>query len=182
MYKPDADHSQRLRYLQLKHLLPLTNNNMALIGEVYTLDTNRPIAMHHSDDIIVVAFDENGLANYTTSANKHQWGSTNQVRLGSYIPATVQDSVKLLYLDFEYNYNEQDEIVEASPRAVLKEPVVVTIARPDGKPTVKPLRNTQTGRHRQFYLIPTSAYKLNRSEFIVIGSGIRYYRIGKLKF
>lgn len=181
-YKPDGDHSQRLRRMQLQHLLPLTNNKMVLLGEVYAIDNNRPIPTHHTDDILVVAFDENGRAIYTTSANKHQSGSVRQVRLGSYIATTVQDSVKLLYLDFEYNYNEQNEIIMASPRAVLKEPVIVTIAPPNGKSTVKPLRNTHTGRHQQFYLIPTSAYKLNRSEFIVIGSGIRYYRIGRLRF
>jgi hypothetical protein len=175
--KPDLDHSQRLRYLQLQQLLPLTGNRTALLGEVYTSEGRQ----FHTDDILITMFSENGAPLITTSVNKHQAGPTTQVRLGSYIATTEGETIKLIYLDFEYNYNEQDEIEMASPSAVLKTPVLVTIT-PDGKQKVRPLRNSQTGRHQDFYLVPVAAYKLNRQEFIVLGSGKDYYKFGRLKF
>ncbi|MEJ8757309.1 hypothetical protein WG947_09900 [Pontibacter sp. H259] len=180
-YKPDQDHSQRLRHLQLKHLLPLTNNKLALLGEVYTVNGSQQIAMHHTDDILVTTFNASGRPIYTTSANKHQTTSVKETRLGSYIVSSDQDILKLVYLDFEYNYNEKDEIIMASPRAVLKTPVLVTIT-PDGKQTARPLRNTETGRHQNFYLVPTSAYKVNANEFIVLGVGKGYYKFGRFTF
>lgn len=176
-YKPDKDHSQRLRYLQLQHLLLLNSNHTVLLGEVYTLDRNQ----HHTDDVLLFAFDQNGEALYTASANKHQTGDVNQVRLGSYIATTAQDTVKLIYLDFEYNYNEQNEIMIATSRAVLKTPVLAKVA-PDGKITVRPLRHTQTGRHQDFYLVPSASYKLSNTDFIVLGSGKGYYKFGRLRF
>lgn len=175
--KPDQDHSQRLRHLELHGLLPLAGNKVALLGEVFSSDARSL----HTDDVLVFAFDVNGNLVYTTSANKHQTGPANQVRLGSYIATSAQDTIKLVFLDFEYNYNEQDEITIASPRAVLKTPVLATIA-PDAKTRIRPLRNTQTGRHQDFYLVPVAAYKLNRTDFIVLGSGKGYYKFGRLKF
>lgn len=177
LYKPDQDHSQRLRYLQLQYLLPLSNNRTALLGEVYTLADRQK----HFDDILITAFKPNGQPLYITSANKHQTEQINTAQLGSYIATTVQDTIKLLYLDFEYNYNERNEIIMASPRAVLKTPVVATIY-PDSTQKVRPLRNTQTGRHQDFYLMPASAYKVSKDEFIVLGAGNGYYRFGRLKF
>jgi len=181
LYKPDQDHSQRLRYLQLKHLLPLNNNKMALLGEVYTLEGNQRAGTHHTDDILITTFTATGQPILTTSANKHQTRLANDVRLGSYIATTDQDTVKIIYLDFEYNYNEQNEIIMASPRAILKTPVLVTIA-PDGKQKVRPLRNSQTGRHQNFYLVPLATYKITKTEFIVLGSGNGYYKFGRLTF
>ncbi|MBC5775111.1 hypothetical protein H8S95_13620 [Pontibacter sp. KCTC 32443] len=180
-YKPDSDHSQRLRNLQLQHLMPLTNNRIVLLGEVYTLKGDQKTGTHHTDDILAVAFASNGRPVYTTSANKHQSGQANQVRLGSYLATTAQDTVKLIYLDFEYNYNEKDQIIMASPRAVLKTPVLVSIL-PDGAQKVKPLRNTRTGRHQKLYLCPLSAFPVSKKEFIVLGSGNGYYKYGRLKF
>lgn len=180
-HKPDSDHSQRLRYLELKHILPLASNRVVLLGEVYTLNGDPRTGRHHTDDVLAIAFASNGRPVYTTSANKHQSGQVNQVRLGSYLATTIQDSVKLIYLDFEYNYNEQDQIIMASPRAVLKTPVVVTID-PSGKQKVRPLHNSQTGRHQDFYLVPLSAYPVSKTEFIVLGSGKGYYKYGRLRF
>ncbi|NDK56256.1 hypothetical protein [Pontibacter fetidus] len=180
-YKPDSDHSQRLRHLQLKQLLPMAGNRVVLLGEVYNLVGDPKTGSHHTDDILAIAFASNGRAIYTTSANKHQWGQANQVRLGSYLATTIQDSVKLLYLDFEYNYNEQDQISMASPRAVLKTPVVVTIDL-SGKQKVRPLHHSQTGRHQDFYLVPRAAYQVSKTEFIVLGSGKGYYKFGRLTF
>ncbi len=176
-HKPDQDHSQRLRYLQLLQLLPLPGNRTALLGEVFTSEGRQ----FHTDDILITIFAENGAPLLTTSVNKHQAGPATQVRLGSYIATTEGDTIKLIYLDFEYNYSEQDEMVKASPNVVLKTPILVTIT-PDGKQKARPLRNTQTGRNQDFYLVPSAAYKLNRQEFIVLGSGKDYYKFGRLKF
>ncbi|MBB6611175.1 hypothetical protein H7F15_09015 [Pontibacter sp. Tf4] len=176
-YKPDQDHSQRLRHLQLQQLLPLPGNRTALLGEVTTTSASD----RHTDDILITTFAANGAPQLTTSVNKHQAEAARAVQLSSYIATTEADTIKLIYLDFEYNYNEQNEIIMASPRAILKTPVLVTIA-PDGKQRVRPLRRSQTGRHQDFYLVPSAAYKLSRQEFIVLGSGKGYYKFGRLKF
>lgn len=179
--KLDYDHSQRLRYLQLHHLLQLPNNNVALLGEIYKVDESMNTSMHHTDDILVIGFTADGRPYYTTSANKHQSGSVNDVRLGSYIASAANDSVKLIYLDFEYNYTDKNEIIMASPRTVLKTPVLVTIA-PNGKQKIRPLHNTKTGRQQKFYLCPSSAFAINKDEFIVLGAGVNFYKYGRLTF
>lgn len=176
-YKPDLDHSQRLRYLQLQHLLPLAGKQVAMLGEVYTSDKK----IHHTDDILIVAFDENGRTHFTTSINKHQSGPVNEVRLGSYIASVAQDTLRLIYLDFEYNYNAQQQLSTANSGTASKTPVLVTID-PAGRQKVRPLLQAQTGQSQDFHLVPAAAYQTGAGEFIVLGAGKGYYKFGRLKF
>ena len=137
--------------------------------------------MHHTDDIFIVTFNEDGSTRYTTSVNKHQAGPVNEVRLGSFFSTSVRDTLKIIYVDFEYNYNAQGKITKASQRTASKTPVIANIF-PDGSKQVRPIQNTRTGRNQNLYLVPSTAYHLKNGEFIVAGSGSGYYKFGKVTF
>jgi hypothetical protein len=179
-FKPDHDRIQRLRNLNKTQLEAMAESRVALIAEIYTVDNNLNRPIHHTDDILIMAFNPDGSLYYTTSANKHQSAPLNEVWFGSFFGTGIQDTLKLFYLDFKYNYNERDEMSIANRRTVQKTPVVASIY-PDGTQKVKPIQSSQTGRNQNFYLIPATAYRVTDREFIVTGSGKGYYKFGRLK-
>lgn len=176
-HKPDNDHSQRLRYLHLQHLLPLAGKHTALLGEVYTSGKKQ----HHFDDILVITFNADGRPVYTTTVNKHQTEPERGMPIGSYMATTAQDTIKLIYLDFENKYKGQNKPRKASTKAVQKTPVLVSIL-PDGTQNVEPLHNTQTSHDQGFYLRPSSAFRVSEKDYIVLGIGPAFYRFGRMTF
>ena len=180
-FKPDFDSSQRLRHLRLDRVIPLRDGGLYMLGEVCPNENRAGTFIYHNNDIIVVRLHKDGTQAFTTSINKLQSGTNKFNTIRSFFAEIIDNSLRLLYLDFEYNYKENDRIAMYSPRTTLKTPVMVTIAS-DGKQEAKPLHHTQTGREHGFYLRPSSAYKLSEKEYIVIGMGPEFYRYGRMTF
>ncbi|MEJ8801585.1 hypothetical protein [Pontibacter sp. H249] len=179
-FKPDNDNSQRLRNLHLDKVIPLSSGGLYLLGEVCVNEDRAGTMVYHNNDIILIKLRQNGTPVFATSINKLQNGTNKQNTIRSYFAAIVQDTLRVLYLNFEYN-KLQDNIAMFSHKYTLKTPVLVSIL-PDGKQNIKRLNQTQTGRDHGFYLRPCSAYELSNTEYIVIGMGPEFYRYGRMTF
>ncbi|MBC5995016.1 hypothetical protein [Pontibacter cellulosilyticus] len=179
--KPDNDNSQRLRNLHLDKAIPTPDGGLYLLGEVCETENRAGTFVYHNNDILVIKLRKNGSTAFTTSINKLQSGTNMQNTIRSYFAAVVQDTLRILYLDFEFKNQADDKIAMYSPRSSLKTPVMVSV-HPDGAKTVKPLHTTKTGSAHGFYLRPCSAYTVNNNEYIVIGMGPDFYRYGRMKF
>ena len=180
-FKPDYDNSQRLRNLHLDKVIPTPDGGLYLLGEVCETENRAGTFVYHNNDILVIKLRKNGSTAFTTSINKLQSGTNKQNTIRSYFAAIVQDTLRILYLDFEYKFQADDEIAMYSPRSSLKTPVMVNI-HPNGAKTTKPLYTTQTGGTHGFYLRPCSAYRVKGNEYVVVGVGPEFYRYGKMTF
>ena len=180
-FKPDYDNIQRLRNLHLDKIIPTADGGVFLLGEVCNTENRAGTFVYHNNDVLVVRLRRNGSEAFATSINKLQSGTNKQNTIRSYFAAVIEGALRILYLDFEYNYQAEDKIAMYSPRSTLKTPVMVTV-NSDGTQKANPLHQTQTGRDNGFYLRPGSAFKVSNKEYIVIGMGPEFYRYGRMTF
>ncbi len=180
-FKPDYDNSQRLRNLQLDKVINAADGSIFLLGEVCITEYKAGLTQHHNNDIIVVRLNKNGTPIYSTSVNKLQSGSNARNTIRSYFATAINNTLKIIYLDFGYDYLITEKGIEANPNSGLKSPVLVTI-HPSGNQEKKILENTRTGQKQNFYLRPDSAYKNSRNVYTIIGVGSDFYKYGLVRF
>ncbi|TXK28423.1 hypothetical protein FVR03_20705 [Pontibacter qinzhouensis] len=178
-YKPEKDSTRWLRQLQLKQLVPVPHGGVIALGEVDHTEADQTT---YQEDVLAVMLEEDGTPYYTTTIYKKQANPNNNEQIGSFMATNSGNYLQLLYLDFEYNFSDDDKLIIAGKNASNKEPVLITVLS-NGEQQVKPLHKSQTGREQQrFYLRPTSAFQVSDKEFIVLGIGLGYYKYGRLKF
>ena len=178
-FKPDFDNSQRLRHLRLDKVLSAADGSIILLGEVCNSENGAGFVQHHNNDIVVVRLQKDGTPIYTTSVNKLQSGTNARNTIRSYFATVIQNSLKIIYLDFEYDHSIS--YTESNADAGLKAPVLVTI-NSEGDQKKKVLDNTNIGQKHNFFLRPDSAFRTSHTNFTIIGIGPDYYKYGVIRF
>ncbi len=179
-HKPDDDHSQRLRSLQLGPLIPAGKQGATLIGEVTFAQAAGGYVTQNHDDILMTSLSPAGTPTYITTINKEQHSPRNAIFQGSYFATAIGDTLHLLYLNFRYadtaENNEEESIL---PEEAV--PVHVTVA-PDGSQQLRPLQYSVADSAASFYLRPPATFQVSEREYIVLGIGKGYYRYGRMRF
>jgi hypothetical protein len=180
-FKPDHDNSQRLRNLRLDKVFTVTDGSIYLLGEVCVTEQAAGTLQHHNNDIIVVRLQKDGTPIYTTSVNKLQSGTNARNTIRSYFATVLGNTLKIIYLDFGYDYAITDKGIGTNSYPDLKAPILVTI-HPNGEQEKKSLENTNIGQKHDFYLRPDSAFKNNHQLYTILGIGRDFYKYGFIKF
>ncbi|WP_299824072.1 hypothetical protein [uncultured Pontibacter sp.] len=180
-FKPDFDNSQRLRNLHLDKVIQDKDGSLYLLGEVCITENRAGTLVYHNNDIIITRLQQDGSMAFTISINKLQSGINKQNTIRSYFSAIVDDTLRLLYLNFEYNFKPDAHIALSGHTSTLKTPVIVNV-HANGTYKATPLYRTLTGRDYGFYLRPGSAFKVTDKKYIVIGMGPEFYRYGQMSF
>ncbi|MFT2008499.1 hypothetical protein ACMA1I_07470 [Pontibacter sp. 13R65] len=181
-YRQETDSTKWLRSLKLRQLVPVPHGDIIILGEVTYSEGSKNSQVQHTNDVLAVMLETDGTPYYTTSIFKKQASPANNEGLGSFLATNAGNYLQLLYIDFEYNFTDDNKLIIAGENSNNREPVLITVMS-NGEQQVKPLHQTKTGREQQqFYLRPTSAYPVSEKEFIVLGIGLGYYKYGRIRF